>query len=178
MVYDRDGTVRTFADGFFYCNGIAFEPDGTVVVVERRGLQRVYPDGSREWVIEKLGRGRRRRLLPRRRRPLLRRVDDRARHPRRRRPTARSLDFLEIDGEGLTTNCCFGGDDLRTLFVADAIPGNLVAFEGMPTPGLAAPDLARSRVGATREVEAHCSGSSSGQPCSGRSKYSTLSLPR
>ena len=37
MVYGRDGTVRTFADGFFFCNGIAFEPDGTVVVVERRG---------------------------------------------------------------------------------------------------------------------------------------------
>ena len=43
--------------GFFYCNGIAFEPDGTVVVVERRGLQRVHADGSREWVIETLGRG-------------------------------------------------------------------------------------------------------------------------
>src|SRR5262249_42059849 len=57
MVYTRDGSLRTFADGFQYCNGIAFEPDGTVVVVERRGLQRVRADGSREWVIETLGRG-------------------------------------------------------------------------------------------------------------------------
>ena len=57
MVYGRDGSVRTFADGFFFCNGIAFEPDGSVVVVERQGLQRVHADGSREWVIETLGRG-------------------------------------------------------------------------------------------------------------------------
>ena len=36
---------------------LAFEPDGTVVVVERRGLQRVHPGGSRDWVIPKLGQG-------------------------------------------------------------------------------------------------------------------------
>ena len=48
--------VRTYAEGFFYCNGIAFDHEGHVVVVERRGLQRVFPDGSREWVIETLGR--------------------------------------------------------------------------------------------------------------------------
>ena len=51
-------------------------------------------------------------------------------------PDGTVVDFLPIEGEGLTTNCCFGGDDLRTLFVTDAMPGNLVAFEGMPTPGL------------------------------------------
>ena len=39
MVYGRDGSLRTFADRFFFCNGIAFEPDGTVVVIERQGLQ-------------------------------------------------------------------------------------------------------------------------------------------
>ena len=54
-------------------------------------------------------------------------------------PTAPIVDFLPIAGQGLTTNCCFGGHDLRTLFVADALPGDLVAFEGMPTPGLALP---------------------------------------
>ena len=31
-----DGTVAPVATGFWYCNGIAFEPDGTLVVVERR----------------------------------------------------------------------------------------------------------------------------------------------
>ena len=39
-------------------------------------------------------------------------------------------------GTGLVTNCCFGGADLRTLFVTEGIPGSVVAFEGMPTPGL------------------------------------------
>ena len=54
-------------------------------------------------------------------------------------PDGRSLDFLPIDGNGLTTNCCFGGPDLRTLFATDALPGRVVAFEHMPTPGLPLP---------------------------------------
>jgi gluconolactonase len=137
-VYDRAGAVRVFADGFFYCNGIAFEPDGTVVVVERRGLQRVFPDGSREWVIETLGPGggdgfcldaEGRFYVASTMEHGIRVVD--------RDGTV--LDFLAIEGDGLTTNCCFGGPDLRTLYVADALPGNLVAFEGMPTPGLPLP---------------------------------------
>ncbi len=41
MVLERDGSVTTFAEGFHYCNGIAFTPDGTLVVVEGRGLQAV-----------------------------------------------------------------------------------------------------------------------------------------
>jgi sugar lactone lactonase YvrE len=51
-------------------------------------------------------------------------------------PDGTVVDFLEIEGDGLTTNCCFGGPDLRTLYATDAIPGNVVAWEGMPTPGL------------------------------------------
>ena len=50
-----------------------------------------------------------------------------------------AVDFLEIEGEGLTTNCCFGGPDLRTLYATDAIPGTVVAWEAMPTPGLPLP---------------------------------------
>jgi gluconolactonase len=138
MIYEPDGTVRTFAAGFHYCNGIAFEPDGTVVVVERRGLQRVHAGDEREWVIPELGRGGGdgfcldadgRFYVASTMEHGIRVVD----------PDGTILDFLPIDGEGLTTNCCFGGDDLRTLFVADALPGNLVAFEAMPTPGLPLP---------------------------------------
>jgi len=138
MVLARDGTVTTFAEGFFYCNGIAFEPDGTVVVVERRGLQRVYPDGARDWLVRKLGQGGGdgfcldadgRFYVASTIEHGIRVVD----------PDGTILDFLPIEGEGLTTNCCFGGNDLRTLYVTDAIPGDLVAFEGMPTPGLALP---------------------------------------
>jgi gluconolactonase len=51
-------------------------------------------------------------------------------------PDGTVVDFLEIDGDGLTTNWCFGGPDLRTLYATDAIPGRVVAWEPMPTPGL------------------------------------------
>lgn len=37
----------------------------------------------------------------------------------------------------LTTNCCFGGPDLRTLFVTLSTTGRLVAFDDWPTRGLA-----------------------------------------
>jgi gluconolactonase len=138
MVYERDGSVRTLADSFFFCNGIAFEPDGTLVVVERMGLQRVHPDGSRDWVIETLGRGggdgfcldADGRFY----------VASTVEHGIRVvEPDGSIADFWPIEGKGVCTNCCFGGPDLRTLFVADAIPGGVVAFEGTPTPGLALP---------------------------------------
>jgi gluconolactonase len=138
MAYERDGSVRTVARGFSYCNGIVVERDGTIVVVERRGLQRVFPDASREWVIEVLGRGGGDGFC----------VDADGRFyvastiehgVRIVDPDGSIVDFMPIEGEGLTTNCCFGGADLRTLFVTDAIPGDLVAFEGMATPGLPLP---------------------------------------
>jgi gluconolactonase len=138
MVYERDGSVRTFATGFSYCNGIAFERDGSVVVVERQGLQRVYADGSREWVIETLGRGGGDGFC----------LDEAGRFYvactiehgiRVIEPDGSVADFWPIEDNGLCTNCCFGGPDQRTLFVADALPGHLVAFEGCPTPGLALP---------------------------------------
>jgi gluconolactonase len=138
LVYEGGGRVRAYATGFHYCNGIGFEPDGTLVVVERRGLMRVHADGEREWVVETLGRGGGdgfcldtdgRFYIASTIEHGVRVVD--------RDGTV--IDFLEIPGDGVTTNCCFGGPDLRTLFVADALPGHLVAFEGMPTPGLPLP---------------------------------------
>ena len=138
FAFERDGTSRLVADGFLYCNGIALDRDGTLVVVERRGLQRLLPDGSREWVVERLGRGGGdgfcldadgRFYVASTIEHGVRVVD----------PDGTVVDFLEIDGEGLTTNCCFGGADLRTLYATDAVPGNVVAWEGMPTPGLALP---------------------------------------
>jgi gluconolactonase len=51
-------------------------------------------------------------------------------------PDGTEVEFLAIPGPGVTTNCCFGGDDRRTLFVTDGIPGQVVAWTGMPTPGL------------------------------------------
>lgn len=131
----RDGTLEVLASGFWYCNGIAIDTAGQLVVVEQQGLQRVFPDGSREWVIENLGDGggdgfcidtEGRFYVASTSAHGIRIVD----------PDGTLLDFLEIPGQGLTTNCCFGGSDGRTLFATDALPGNLVAFEHMPCPGL------------------------------------------
>lgn len=135
MAYRRDGRVTVAADGFTYCNGIALDPDGHLVVVERQGLQRLLPDGGREWVIEVLGPGAGDGFC----------VDTEGRFyvastmehgVRVVDPDGTIVDFLEIAGEGLTTNCCFGGPDLRTLYATDALPGRVVAWEHMPTPGL------------------------------------------
>jgi sugar lactone lactonase YvrE len=45
------------------------------------------------------------------------------------------VEFLPIPGEGVTTNCCFGGLDRRWLFATDARRGTIVVWEGMPAPG-------------------------------------------
>jgi gluconolactonase len=138
MVLERDGRITVAADGFHYCNGLAFTPDGVLVVFERRGLQAVADDGTRAWVIEELGPGGGdgfcldadgRYYVASTTDHGVRVVD----------PDGTVIDFLAIDGDGLTTNCCFGGDDLRTLFATDAIPGRVVAWEGLPTRGLPLP---------------------------------------
>jgi gluconolactonase len=131
-----DGDTRVVAEGFAYCNGIALEPDGTPVVVEGQGLQRLSPDGEREWVVERVGEGAGDGFCVD--------VDGRfyvavtADHGIRVFDAGGAeLDFLPIPGRGITTNCCFGDDDLRTLFATDGLPGQVVAWEGMPTAGLA-----------------------------------------
>jgi gluconolactonase len=132
------GTTRVVAWGFRYCNGIALEPGGTLVVVEALGLVRIGADAVRETVTEHVspagnaGDG----LC----------VDEEGRlyvattadHGIRvLEPDGTQVDFLEIPGQGITTNCCFGGDDGRTLFATDGVPGQVLAWEGMPTRGLA-----------------------------------------
>lgn len=130
-----DGSLRVAADGFVYCNGIALEPDGTPVVVESQGLMRLEPDGSRHWITETVGDGAGDgfcvdvdgRLY----------VANTAAHGIRvYEPDGVEVEFLAIPGRGVTTNCCFGGRDGRTLFATDGIPGQVVAWEGLPTPGL------------------------------------------
>jgi gluconolactonase len=133
--YERDGNVRVVAGRFAYCNGIGLDLDGNLVVVEARGLQRLLPDGIREWIVETLGPGGGDGFC----------VDTHGNFyvaatvehgVRVVRPDGTELDFLRIDGDGVTTNCCFGGPDLRTLFATDAVPGRIVAWEAMPAPGL------------------------------------------
>jgi sugar lactone lactonase YvrE len=130
-----DGQTRVVARGFSYCNGIALEPDGTPVVVEARGLARLDGDGGWRWIVETLSAGAGDGFCVD--------VDGRfyvantAEHGVRVVDRDGSeLDFLAIEGAGVTTNCCFGGADGRTLFATDGLPGQVVAWEGMPAPGL------------------------------------------
>jgi gluconolactonase len=52
-------------------------------------------------------------------------------------PDGTVVEVLESPGDHLvSTNLCFGGDDLRTLFAVDAgAPGHVYCWTGMPTPG-------------------------------------------
>jgi gluconolactonase len=136
MALDPDGAVRTVADGFWYCNGIAIDRDGMLVVIERAGLQRLHADGARSWIVKRLGDGGGdgfcldadgRFYVCATVEHAVKVID----------PDGTIVDVLTIPGKGVTTNCCFGGSDLRTLFATDAIPGRVMAWEGMPAPGLA-----------------------------------------
>jgi gluconolactonase len=132
--YRPDGTSQVLASGFAYPNGIALDRDGNVIVVEGEGLQRINSDGTREWIIEVLG--------PSGGDGFCVDTDGRCyvaavfEHGVRVIEEGREVDFLELPGGGVTTNCCFGGPDMRTLFATDMFPGAVVAWEAMPTPGL------------------------------------------
>jgi sugar lactone lactonase YvrE len=135
MKLDRDGEVSVVAGGFSYCNGIALDRHGALVIVEGPGLMRLGLDGGREWIIEQLGAA-----------PgdgfcfdvegnayvccstdhCIRVID----------PDGIQVDVLLIDGPGLVTNCCFGGADGRSLFATDAIPGHVLMWSGLPHAGL------------------------------------------
>ena len=137
LSWSPDDGVQIVHDGFWYVNGIAFEPDGGLVVIERMGLLRLDQSGGsdHEWIIENLGQGGgdgfcldadgRFYVCSTIAHCVL--VIDR---------DGTIVDRLTIEGDGLTTNCCFGGPDNRTLFATDALPGRVVAWEGLPTPGL------------------------------------------
>lgn len=130
-----DGEVRVVADGFQYCNGIALAPDGAPVVVEGLGLQRLEPDGTRRWIVERLPGGAGDGLCIDVGGHLY--VANTAAHGVRVLDAdGHELDFLAVPGKGVTTNCCFGGADGRTLFVTDGVPGQLLAWESLPAPGL------------------------------------------
>jgi gluconolactonase len=133
--YETSGNVEVIAGQFNFCNGIALDRERNLVVIEGRGLQRRGRDGEREWIMENLGRGGGDGFC----------LDTDGNFyvattvdhgVRVISPEGRELDFLEIEGQGVTTNCCFGGADNRTLFATDAVPGRVVAWEGLPTPGL------------------------------------------
>ncbi|MDQ1697054.1 MAG: gluconolactonase [Frankiaceae bacterium] len=142
LAYHLDGTLEEVAGGWTYVNGIAFDPDQTtlVVVADDRQLLRLadFGRGEREPAIADIGEaGGDGFCLDVDGRYYVASTGDHG--IRVVDPDGSVVEFLPIPGDGLTTNCCFGGDDLRTLYATDAIPGHVVAWEGMPTPGLPLP---------------------------------------
>jgi len=132
----RDGALELVAAGLYYPNGIGIEDDGSVVVVENGlmgrphvALVRIVPGGSPERFAARTGDG------------FCLDTDGRIylaggiHGVTVLEADGTVVEVLELPGDGVTTNCCFGGDDLRTLFATEAVPGGLVAWQGMPTPG-------------------------------------------
>jgi gluconolactonase len=135
MAFAPDKSVRVIADGFSYCNGIARERDGHLVVTEANGLMRLTLDGEKDWIIENLSQQHATDGLA---------LDIDGRfylaasldHGIRIIEGHREIGFLPIPGIGATTNCCFGGPDNRWLFATDGLPGNVWWWRDMPTQGL------------------------------------------
>jgi len=140
LAVQPDGEFTEYAGGFAFCNGVARAPDGALLVTEGEGLMRVRgsdaEDRDREWVVESVGKAAGDGLA----------VDAEGRayvavpneHGVRVFDTdGRAVEFFEVLGEGMVTDCVFGGEDMRTLLVFDALQGRILAWTGLPTPGTA-----------------------------------------
>lgn len=132
LALQADGSVRVIVDGLRYPNGIARDPADAIVVVEKQGVLRIGAAGDTEWIVEDIGAH-----------PDGLCVDAEGRlfvaattQGVKVIEAGRVVDTLTVDG-GLVTSCCFGGADRRTLFATDALVGHVVAWEAMPSPGLA-----------------------------------------
>jgi gluconolactonase len=134
--FHRDGALELVADGLWYPNGIGIEDDGTLVIVENGlmgrphfGLVRIGDDGSLDRFVAQTGDG------------FCFDADGRlyvaggVHGVTVLEPDGTVVEVLHLPGRGVTTNCCFGGDDLRTLYATDAVPGGVWAWPDMPTPG-------------------------------------------
>jgi gluconolactonase len=143
---DRDGGLRLFADQFAFCNGIALDRDGSVLVVEANGIVRLAADGTerereseRQWAIRALSDSDDKIVAD----GMCLDTDGRLYAAVyndggvRVFEDGRPVDFLPVPGGAVVTNCCFGGEDGRTLFATSAFPASVLAWEGMPAPGLA-----------------------------------------
>lgn len=136
-----DGSVRVYADGLAFPNGIAFDPDGHLVIVEGEGLMRLYPDGSREWLVEHIGPGGgdgfcfdvEGNAYVAGAKDHVVRVFDR----KGAAVEVLALPGLSKEGDMFATNCCFGGPDRKWLFVTEGRPGRLAVWADMPIAGRA-----------------------------------------
>jgi sugar lactone lactonase YvrE len=133
----RDGVVSVVDAPYRYCNGIALDHEGTLLVVEAAGIMRLHQDGTHQWVVEQLGRA-----------PgdglcvdvegniyvacssdtCIKVLDEKG-------TTIEQLSLQSMAREGVVTNCCFGGADGRTLFATHAMPGTVVMWRDLPHRG-------------------------------------------
>jgi gluconolactonase len=136
MAYEPDGSLRVVADGFVFCNGIVIDGDGHLVVTEANGLMRVFSDGTKEWIIENLSDQHAADGLAVDMNGVLYLAGS-LDHGIRVVDGDREVDFWPIPGDGATTNCCFGGPDGTWMFATDGLPGQVVVWHDLPTPGKA-----------------------------------------
>ncbi len=133
----RDGVVSVVAGPFTYCNGIALDHEGVLVVIEDHGFLRLHEDGSREWVVEEIGAS-----------PgdgfavdvagnvyVCASTENAIRVFDAKGNDVERLDLAPLAPQGLVTNCCFGGPDGRTLYATHSIPGTVVRWTGLPYAG-------------------------------------------
>jgi len=129
--------LRQIASGFDFDNGVALSPEGRLLIVESRGLLWIDAEtGAQEWWVEQLpgqspgdgfafdAEGRLYCACPMDH--CIRVLD----------PSGKAIDVIELGDDAYPTNCCFGGEDRRTLFTTELAPGRVCAIEGLPTPGL------------------------------------------
>jgi gluconolactonase len=127
-----DGSLRVVATGFDYCNGIDVHDDA-LVVADRTAIVRLLADGTRAesvaWPFDSAPDG------------LAVDVEGRIYAAAGRAggvavfEDGAVVQFLELPGAGSTTNCCFGGRELRRLFATDARTGSIFVWDGAPAPG-------------------------------------------
>jgi gluconolactonase len=123
--------LSVVAEDFAYCNGIAADGE-SLLVTDHGGVLRLMPDGTREWIIRYADGN----------------VDGLARDTEGRIYVARQanggvdviedgavVEFLELPGPAMTTNVCFGGPAMSSLFVTDARNGAVWVFVDLPAPG-------------------------------------------
>jgi sugar lactone lactonase YvrE len=133
----HDGVVSVVDAPYHYCNGIALDHEGGLLVVEAAGILRLHEDGSREWIVERLGDA-----------PgdglcvdiegniyVACSSDNCIRVLDRHGSMVERFDLGTEESFGVVTNCCFGGADGRTLFATHAMPGTVVMWRDLPHRG-------------------------------------------
>jgi gluconolactonase len=133
MRYAPGVGLSVFAEGFDYCNGIAFDRD-SILITDRVGLLRLLPDGSREWIVQdELDQTPDGIAVDEEGRIYVAAGHDGCVHVIEGGEIVDSL--VTPGGASRITNCCFGGPDLTSLFVADPVNWSVGVWLDMPCRG-------------------------------------------